>query len=648
MSKKKGPEIIIKGKPKKPKFVWEGKPKMTKAEEAKWWLKEQERWVEGYKGLKGLHYFYLTQIKIKTPRGQLIHPWWRDVDEWVIDEYYEATRLGQDLCIYKRRGIGLSVLFAPGVSIWKAMTEPGSTSLLTSNNKSKTEKLFNEKVAVAYENLDEWIRPEKKSQRLTGYLTVDIKDEKGLPTGNLSNVLARQTSDNRKDAANFESERATHAFIDELFLHDYASEVRQSIQSCLMDDFEKIAPVVFGGSAGIVSESGIKEAEMMWKEAESLNVRTVFIPGTMGISRAPEYDDKGQMTGRFYNFCPNGHSDKEGAAEWIKKRREHLDKSDDKRDYVGFVKSYPVEIDDIFEMNNVGIIPEDILPKINAQKKRIVAEPRPVNTYDLVDNGDRVIAVANSKGMFTILEHPVPGETYRAGTDPIPMVDTSDIDTKKALQSGKRSVHSTIVKRPTTQEYVSYYQRRTNDPITIYQETMLMQRYYNDCQNLVERNEGRVLMDQYRAFGTWSYLANQPIIMGSKSFDRKAVKGFHKDRWNRDTIYNFFFEYLRNHCDKIWLLDIINQLPDFHINNTDLLDALVSCELFDRDQIKKSEKRFSKPKFKEVSYVTTDEKGRRVTKWQKIPIFEGGELPGDQKGTGTLWQTRTHQEGQDR
>ena len=99
-------------------------------------------------------------------------------------------------------------------------------------------------------------------------------------------------------------------------------------------------------------------------------VRTVFIPGTMGISRAPEFDDKGQMTGRFYNFCPNGWSDKDGAAEWIEKRREHLDKSDDKRAYIGFVKSYPVEIDDIFEMNNVGIIPEDILPKINAQKKR--------------------------------------------------------------------------------------------------------------------------------------------------------------------------------------------------------------------------------------------------------------------------------------
>ena len=70
-------------------------------------------------------------------------------------------------------------------------------------------------------------------------------------------------------------------------------------------------------------------------------------------------------------------------------------------------------------------------------------------------------------------------------------------------------------------------------------------------------------MDQYRQYGTWAYIANQPIITGAKSFDRKAAKGFHKDRWNRDTIYNLFFEYLRNHADRIWFLEIINQLPDF-------------------------------------------------------------------------------------
>ena len=83
---------------------------------------------------------------------------------------------------------------------------------------------------------------------------------------------------------------------------------------------------------------------------------------------------------------------------------------------------YPLSIDDIFEMNNVGIIPEDILPKINAQKKVIVESPRPVNTYDLVEQGGRVVAIANTKGNYTILEHPVTGEDYRAGTDPIPMV----------------------------------------------------------------------------------------------------------------------------------------------------------------------------------------------------------------------------------
>ena len=124
-------------------------------------------------------------------------------------------------------------------------------------------------------------------------------------------------------------------------MHDYASEVRQSIQACLQDDFEKIAPVVFGGSAGIVSDDGIKEAELMWKNASEMNVRTVFIPGTRGVSRAPEYDEKGNQTGRLYNFCPNGWDDKEGAAEWIKKRREHLDKSEDKRDLIGFIKVIP-------------------------------------------------------------------------------------------------------------------------------------------------------------------------------------------------------------------------------------------------------------------------------------------------------------------
>ena len=154
----------------------------------------------------------------------------------------------------------------------------------------------------------------------------------------------------------------------------------------------------------------------MWKNASEMNVRTVFIPGTRGVSRAPEYDENGKQTGRLYNFCPNGWDDEEGAKEWIEKRREYLDNSDDKRDLIGFIKSYPTEINDIFEMNNVGIIPEDILPKINAQKKRIISTPRPVNTHDLTERGGRIVALANPKGMFTILEHPVNGEEYRAGT----------------------------------------------------------------------------------------------------------------------------------------------------------------------------------------------------------------------------------------
>jgi hypothetical protein len=89
-------------------------------------------------------------------------------------------------------------------------------------------------------------------------------------------------------------------------------------------------------------------------------------------------------------------------------------------------------------------------------------------------------------------------------------------------------------------------------------------------------------------------------------------------------------------------LEIINQLPDFHVSNTDLLDALVACELYDRDEYKKSSKKMS-VKYKEVSYVTTDESGRRVTKWKKIPIFEVGEEFPTKTGIG-IWNTRTPKE----
>lgn len=626
-----------------PKFIRTPKPEgMSGSMEEAYWKTEFGRWVDGYTTeeghyLRGFHYFYLTQILIKMEDGPLIYPVWRDVDELVIEEWYLALENQEDLAIYKRRGIGLSVMFA-ALGIWRTITNPGTTYIMTSNNKPKSQRLFNEKVVISYKQLDAWIKPEIESKRQEGYLVMNTKGFNGMLDGNTSTIMARQTSETREDAAAFESERAIGAFIDELFLHRFAQEVRRSMQSCLKKGMSKMGPCVFGGSAGAVSEEGIKEAESIWKNSKDLRIRTMFIPGTYGVDLAPvRAADGSAVPNTFYNFCPNGHSLHKECKDWILEDRAFLDKSEDKGDLIAAIKSYPISVDEIFEMNDMGIIPPELLPRINRQKKEILGGTRRLKRYQLGDMGDRVVATPNNTANTFILELPVEGEEYIVGIDPIPTVDTKVKESKTGKTAG-RSDYVAVVKRRSTQEYVAFYKQRSSDINVVKSNTVNLQKFYNQARAMVERNQGRELILQYRNDSESAMLAKYPMILGQAGFDKKEQTGFHKDRWNTERIYKFFFEYLKNHMERVWIIDIINELPQFVVSNTDLLDAMVACEVFDRDLQKKNEKFTSAQKFKTVPYMTI-ENGKSVRRWKKIPIFEDSESDPN-KNYPTQWMTR--------
>ncbi len=616
---------------------------MTLDQETEYWKEEMRRWIEGYTTeeghtLKGFHYFYLTQIKIKTEDGDLIHPVWRDVDEMVINAWYEALEQELDLCIFKRRGIGLSVMFA-AMALWRLLTKPGSTYLMTSNNRPKSQRLFNEKVLVSFEHLDPWIKPEHDSKRQDGQLVIRPKDHTGKETGVTSTILARQTSDSRKDAAAFESERAVGGFLDEELLHPYPQEVRRSMQSCLKKGMSKMGPLVMGGSAGIVSEAGIKEAETTWKNADTMRIKVVFIPGTYGVDLAPVREEDGKtVPNTYYNFCPNGYSYHKECNEWINKERELLDRSEEKGDLIGFIKSYPLEINDIFELNDVGIIPPELLPRMNRQKKEILNADRPISRYQLVDMLTDIRAAPDRDGNTYILEHPEPGEEYIMGIDPIPTVDTKVKESKDG-KTKDRSMYAAVVKRRSTQEYVAYYEQRSSDINVIKLNTLNLQKYYNNAIAMVERNQGRELILQYRNDGDSPFLAKYPTILGMNGVDKRETTGFHKDKWNSERIYKFFFKYLKEHMERIWIMKIIDQLPSFVISNTDLLDAIVACEIYDQQLQRKDERFTGKARVEERPYMTI-ENGKYVRRWKKITTFEGSE-DDPRKNYPTQWMSRT-------
>jgi len=247
--------------------------------------------------------------------------------------------------------------------------------------------------------------------------------------------------------------------------------------------------------------------EELWGDAEALDIITCFIPGYLGISEAPEYDENGKKTGKILNFCVNGYSDIEAATEWIKVTRNKLNKARDKSRYITFVKNYPLNIEEVFAVSSGGILPEDILQKVEKQKIHIHATPPPVMTYRLEDRMGRIFAEPDPNGMHHILELPQMGQPYRSGTDPIAF-NTDNIK--------KGSEYVLAIKKPLAQTYVHYFALRSLDADFVVRECIKAQLFYNNAQTMLEMNAGGVAKIKYKDFGCLNLLAKRPNALGIK------------------------------------------------------------------------------------------------------------------------------------
>ena len=74
-------QIIDKTKPPAPLYVRVPTPTFTTTYESdKYWDEQRRRWIEGYSGLTGLHYFYLQEWHLKLIDGSTLRPQFRDTD----------------------------------------------------------------------------------------------------------------------------------------------------------------------------------------------------------------------------------------------------------------------------------------------------------------------------------------------------------------------------------------------------------------------------------------------------------------------------------------------------------------------------------------------------------------------------------------
>ena len=583
----------------------------SQLEKDRWLEKEHQRWREGYNGLIGYHYFELTQCKIKRGRGEEIRPFWRDCDDLIYEQYDKATKKKCDIIYIKRREIGLTTIFGGVVPICSSIVNAGSNNLITSADRARIQNIYLEKICVIYDNLEQGVKPQKASPgKKDGFMYFAKKSKTGEYTGLKSQIICNETVD-KPDS--FETYRAATAFIDEFFLHPKANSVRISLQACCREGLNKFASVVMGGSCGITSVIGMKEGIKLWKDAEALDIITVFLPGWMGISYADELDKDGKPTGNILNFCKNGHSDKQKASEWILKTREKLLKAEDKRPYLSFVKEYPLAIEEVFGSYSQGILPPEVTSLMAQQKIHILNTKLPINSYTLSRQiTGEIKAIPSATGKITILEKPQLGIEYCSGTDTIAFNSENIM---------KGSQHVICIKKRTAQTYVAFYAERSLDVEVVAANSILLQEYYNKTQTMIETNSAGALVKAYKDAGKYYLLAKRPSELGLDFVTSREVIGYYKNAKTTERGIQLLIKYLLNNFKNIWFMRIIEELDVFMVDNTDLIDSIIACEFLDINLTEKNKKNTISKRAKKIPIVTRDSvTGKSIIEWKTIYI----------------------------
>jgi hypothetical protein len=538
---------------------------------------------------------------------------WRDLDDLIYGAYEKARSTSWDLMVTKRREAGLSLTFGGIIPTWIALTNPGSTSLLTSADKTHLEEMYKDKLRVVYDGLDDYIRPGVISTRQAGYLHMGKIDNKtGGISGLDSKIVTRETVDS---PTALEAYRAMHIFLDEFFLHPKADKVYRSAQASAKKGFLKVAPIVMGGSAGESSVEGQKKGAELWKNAETIKMLTVFLPGWMGIMAAPELDDSGRETGKIVNFCPNGHSDEKAATDWIIKTRNNLDKLDDKSHLDNFIKQYPIDIQEVFNSNAKGSLPQDVIQKLNEQERILLGNPPPVEKANIAVSENSIFTILPSRqGKHTILERYNPNHYYIAGMDPIPF-------TSAKLNDG--SDNCIAIKDVDTNRYVAYFKERAIDPDVIMLNNIDLQDYYGKAKVMIEANRGGVIIDHYRQRGRLDLVARRPSSLGKTFFsnqnDALAI-GWHKNDHTAERANAYIIDYLRKNWNEIYFQELIDDAKNYLVDNTDLLDAVMSCEIYHKHLTEKAKQQ--QPEVKTVKKIPFIEyrNGKAVKVWKEVKI----------------------------
>jgi hypothetical protein len=234
----------------------------------------------------------------------------------------------------------------------------------------------------------------------------------------------------------------------------------------------------------------------------------------------------------------------------------------------------------------------------------------------------------NSNSLIKILQHPIEGEVYIAGIDPIPII------TRK--ESDDTSFYAIAIYRMSTRQFVAYYMERSKDASKLVGNSTRLQKYFNDATAMIERNRGDAIIMEYDRLELGIHKLLHPEPADWRPAGAKSIEvGYFKSIHNADLIDNFMLDWARwfdeergiGGIEGIWDLTLWEHVYSHNIGNKDLGDACKAAlvlEWWILEKKKRKKQHEGTPATTKKVYINTMENGRTV---QKLVTVETSRFP---------------------